>query len=83
MIPGDNGKVVSNAQMGGGGTTVVINNNAPGVQVMDRGTVSDGMTEQRVIEIINQQSAEIGSGMNVNMNKNHNITSKLSGNRRN
>ena len=90
MIPGNNGKVFSNAEMkqamggtGGGSTQIIINNNAPGVEVIDRGMQSDGVTEQRVIEIINAQSASIGSKLNQNINKNHNVTNRQGGNRRN
>ncbi|MDB4306027.1 hypothetical protein N9980_00510 [bacterium] len=89
MIPGNNGRVFSNAETnkmisgGGGSTQVVINNNAPGVQVIDRGTQNDGVTEQRVIEIINAQSAQVGSNMNNNINRNHNTTNRIGGNRRN
>ncbi len=82
MIPGNNGKVVSNKDMQGSGkTNVIINNNAPGVQIVDKGSTNDGVTEQRVFEIIASESGRIGSNMNRNINKNHNVTSRLGGTR--
>lgn len=90
MIPGNNGKVFSNAEMkqamsGGGSQPVNVNiiNNAHGVSVIDRGSSNDGVTRTQVLEIIAQQSGQVGSKMNQNINKNHNVTNRQGTNRRN
>ncbi len=89
MIPGNNGKVFSNAEMksamsgdGGGGSLNVKVINLPGqtAQVSQSG---EGVNRETVIQIIGQQSGSVGSEMNRNINKNHNVTNRLASNRRN
>ncbi|AUR85552.1 coil containing protein [Vibrio phage 1.076.O._10N.286.51.B7] len=91
MIPGNNGKVFSNAEMksamsgggggGGGGVNVkVINLPGQTAQVSQSG---EGVSRETVIQIIAEQSAKVGSDMNRNINKNHNVTNRQGTNRRN
>ncbi len=85
MIPGNNGNVTSNADMQRGGSAPQINvtvNNVPGqtAQVTQTG---EGINRQMVIQIIGEQSAQVGSGLNRNINKNHNVTNRQGANRRN
>ncbi len=84
MIPGNNGNVTSNADMqsGGGGSLNVKVINLPGqtAQVSQSG---EGVSRETVIQIIGQQSGSVGSEMNRNINKNHNVTNRLASNRRN
>ena len=86
MIPGNNGKVISNKDMqGDGGQNVqVIVNNLPGQGASVTETQSDdGRMRQIAIQVIGEQSAQIGSKMNQNINKNHNVTNRQGVNRRN
>tara|TARA_R110002020_G_scaffold475890_1_gene713767 strand:+ start:27467 stop:29635 length:2169 start_codon:yes stop_codon:yes gene_type:complete len=90
MIPGNNGKVFSNAEMknamsgGGSGETSlnVVVNTLPG-QTASVTQQGEGVDRQTVIQIIAEQSAQVGSTMNRNFNKNHNTTDRLGANRRN
>jgi hypothetical protein len=85
MIPGNNGNVTSNADMQSGGSAPQINvtvNNMPG-QSAQISQTGDGMNRQMVIDIIGEQSAQVGSGLNRNINKNHNVTNRQGTNRRN
>ena len=90
MIPGNNGKVFSNAEMknamsgGSSGETSlnVVVNTLPG-QTASVTQQGEGVDRQTVIQIIAEQSAQVGSTMNRNFNKNHNTTDRLGANRRN
>ena len=82
MIPGNDGKVISNADMGGGGGLNVKVVNLPG-QTASVTQQGDGMSRETVIQIIAEQSGAIGSDLNRNINKNHNVTNRQGGNRRN
>ena len=82
MIPGNDGKVISNADMGSGGGLNVKVVNLPG-QTASVTQQGDGMSRETVIQIIAEQSGAIGSDLNRNINKNHNVTNRQGGNRRN
>ncbi|AUR95670.1 coil containing protein [Vibrio phage 1.210.O._10N.222.52.C2] len=85
MIPGNNGNVVSNADMqSGSGNIQVIVNNLPGqsATVTESGS-DDGRMRQIAIQVVSEQSAKVGSDMNRNINKNHNVTNRQGTNRRN
>lgn len=86
MIPGNNGKVISNKDMQGeGGQSVqVIVNNIPGQTASVSETQSDdGRMRQIAIQVVAEQSAQTGSDLNRNINKNHNVTNRQGTNRRN
>lgn len=91
MIPGNNGKVFSNAEMknamsggGDGGGVQVIVNNLPGQNAsVTESRSEDGRMRQIAIDVVAEQSASLGSPMNRNINKNHNVTNRQGGNRRN
>lgn len=89
MIPGNNGKVFSNAEMksamsggGGGGDLNVKVINLPG-QTASVTQQGEGVSRETVIQIISEQSAQLGTDLNRNINKNHNVTNRQSANRRN
>ncbi len=86
MIPGNNGNVISNKDLNssGSGIQVIINNNAPGVSVSaTESSDSDGRMRQIAIQVVSEQSAALGSELNRNINKNHNVTNRQGANRRN
>lgn len=92
MIPGNNGKVFSNSEMksamSGGGDSqpiqVIINNNAKGVSVSASESVGDdGRMRQIAIQVVEEQSSRVGSNLNQNINRNHNVTNRQGTNRRN
>lgn len=86
MIPGNNGNVISNKDLNSssGGIQVIINNNAPGVSVSaTESSDSDGRMRQIAIQVVSEQSAALGSELNRNINKNHNVTNRQGANRRN
>mgnify|MGYP003630317385 CR=1 FL=1 len=80
VIPGENGKVISNKDLGGGGgTTININNMAAGVDVQatpsNDGKTIDIAVRRAVAEITNQVATGNGRFMNA-LKSNTNMTSK-------
>ena len=80
VIPGENGKVISNKDLGGGGgTTININNMAAGVDVQatpsNDGKTIDIAVRRAVAEITNQVATGNGKFMNA-LKSNTSITSK-------
>ncbi|HEJ8040197.1 TPA: tape measure protein [Serratia marcescens] len=68
MIPGDNGKVISNKQMTGGGTaapTIIIENYSSGTGVMDTQASkgADGADVVRIVLADLQQGGQISQGI--------------------
>ncbi|CVE60271.1 tape measure protein [Serratia marcescens] len=68
MIPGDNGKVISNKQMTGGGTaapTIIIENYSSGAGVMDTQASkgADGSDVVRIVLADLQQGGQISQGI--------------------
>ena len=82
VIPGENGKVISNKDLGGGGgTTININNMAAGVDVQatpsNDGKTIDIAVRRAVAEITNQVATGNGRFMNA-LKSNTNMTTKAS-----
>ena len=80
VIPGENGQVISNKDLGGGGgTTININNMASGVEVQatpsNDGRTIDIAVRRAVAEITNQVATGNGKFMNA-LKSNTNMTSK-------
>lgn len=82
VIPGENGQVIPNSQLGGGGgVTVNVNNMAPGIDIQTTPS-SDGQTvditvRRAIAEITNQVATGQGRFMNA-LKSNTNVTSKAS-----
>lgn len=82
VIPGENGQVISNKDLGGGGgTTININNMASGVEVLatpsNDGRTIDIAVRRAVAEITNQVATGNGKFMNA-LKSNTNMISKAS-----
>lgn len=82
VIPGENGQVIPNSQLGGGGgVTVNVNNMAPGIDIQTTPS-SDGQTvditvRRAIAEITNQVATGQGRFINA-LKSNTNVTSKAS-----
>jgi hypothetical protein len=82
VIPGENGQVIPNSQLGGGGgVTVNVNNMAPGVDIQttpsNDGQTIDITVRRAIAEITNQVATGQGRFMNA-LKSNTNVTSKAS-----
>ena len=78
------GTVTPNSNIGGSQSVQVVVNNLPGQGATVTETSSDdGRMRQIAIQVVSEQSASIGSDLNRNINKNHNVTNRQSANRRN
>lgn len=78
------GTVTPVDKLDGGQAVQVIVNNLPGQSATVTETSSDdGRMRQIAIQVVSEQSASLGSDMNRNINKNHNVTNRTGANRRN
>ena len=78
------GKVTPIDDMKGGQAVQVIVNNLPGQTAKVTETQNDdGRMRQIAIQVVSEQSSSVGSEMNRNINKNHNVTNRQGANRRN
>ncbi len=82
VIPGENGQVIPNSQLGGGGgVTVNVNNMAPGIDIQttpsNDGQTIDITVRRAIAEITNQVATGQGRFINA-LKSNTNVTSKAS-----
>tara|TARA_R110000851_G_scaffold23315_1_gene68350 strand:- start:3901 stop:5916 length:2016 start_codon:yes stop_codon:yes gene_type:complete len=81
VIPGENGSVVPNNELGGGGVTVNINNMASGVDVQAQPSPDGKTIEIAVRQAVNEMTSQVASGNGRFMNAlkgNTNVTTKAS-----
>ena len=81
VIPGENGSVVPNNELGGGGVTVNINNIASGVDVQAQPSPDGKTIEIAVRQAVNEMTSQVASGNGRFMNalkSNTNVTTKAS-----